>query len=89
MAGIFGDGDTGERAFGQQPAFDQPVRRIRLHNTPVATTAGIARANGDDDLEAGRNDVEPFGAVFADLHHIGAAAGTDLLRGFDHLFDAR
>ena len=50
---------------------------------------GVAGANGDDDLEAGGNDVEPFRAVFANLHHIGAAAGTDLLRGFYHLLDAR
>jgi hypothetical protein len=79
----------GERALGRQTAFDQPVWRIRLNDTCIATTAGIARANGDDDLEAGRNDVEPFGAVFADLHNIGAAAGTDASRGFDHLLDAR
>ena len=79
----------GERAFGGQAAFDQPIGRVRLHNTRVATATGVAGANGDDDLEAGGNDVEPFGAVFANLHHIGAAAGTGLLRGFDHLLDAR
>lgn len=79
----------GERALGRQPAFDQPVGRVRLHNTRVATATGVAGANGDDHLEAGGNDVEPFRAVFANLHHIGAAAGTDLLRGFYHLLDAR
>lgn len=27
--------------------------------------------------------------ILADLHHVGAAAGTDLPRGLYHLFDAR
>ena len=79
----------GERAFGRQPAFDQPVRCVGLNDASIATAASIARADRDDDLETGGNDVEPFSSVFANLHHVGAAAGTDLLRGFDHLFDAR
>ena len=78
-----------ERALGGQSAFDQPMRRLGLANACIASTAGITGTDGDDHLEAGRDDVQPFRTVFADLHHIGAAAGADLLRRFNHLFDAR
>ena len=54
-----------------------------------ATHEDALEADRDDHLEAGGNDVQPFGPILADLHHVGAAAGADPLRGFDHLFDAR
>ena len=79
----------GERALGRQPAFNQPVWRVGLYDACIATAAGIAGADRDNDLEPGRNDVQPFGPILADLHHVGATAGADLPRGFDHLFDAR
>ena len=56
-----GHGHMGERAFGGQSAFNQPVRRLGLANASIATAAGIAGANRDDDLEVGGNDVQPFG----------------------------
>ena len=89
MVGIFGHRHMGERALGRQPAFDQPMRRLSLANAGIAAAAGISGANRDDDLEAGGNDVQPFRTVFADLHHIGAAAGADVVHGLDHLLDTR
>ena len=99
---VFGDGDVGERAFGRQTALDQPVGRVCLNDACVAAATGISRANGDNDMEAGGNDVEPFGTIFArcpvvvclqtmkgGLHHVGATTGADLLCRFDHPFDAR
>ena len=78
-----------ERALGWKSAFDQPMRRLGLANPGIAAAAGISGANRNDDLEAGGNNVQPFGTVFADLHHVGAAAGADVVRGFDHLLDPR
>ncbi len=89
MVRIFGHGHMGERAFGGQSAFDQPPRCVRLQDACIAAAAGIAGADGDDHLEAGRNNVQPFGTAFADLHLVGAAAGAGLLRGFEHLLDPR
>ncbi len=89
MIGIFGHGHMGESAFCRQPSFDQPMRCLGLDDAPITTTAGILGANRNEDLKAGWKDVEALAAVFADLHHVGAAAGAGLLRGFDHLFDAR
>ena len=89
VVGVFGDGDMRERAFGRQPAFDQPVGRVGLYDARVAAATGIARTDGDDDPEAGGDDVEAFSTVFADLHHVAAAAGASLLCGFYHLLDAR
>lgn len=78
-----------ECTLGRQAAFDQPIRRRSLCDVRVATVAGIARANGHDDLRAGRDDVQPSSAILADPYHIKAAAGADILRRFNHLFDAR
>ncbi len=89
MIGMFGHGHMGESAFCRQPSFDQPMRCLGLDDAPITTTAGILGANRNEDLKAGWKDVEALAAVFADLHHVGAAAGADLLRGFDHLFDPR
>ena len=89
MIGVFGHRHMGERAVGRQTALDQPVGRISLNDTRIATAAGIARADRDDDLETGGSDVEPLTAIFANLHHLGAAARADLVLGRDHLLDAR
>ena len=65
------------------------MRRLGLDDARITTTACILGANRNDDLKAGWNDVQPFGTVLADLHHVGAAAGANHLLRLDHLFDAR
>ena len=89
MIGIFGHGNMGESAFCRQPTFNQPMKRLRLDNARITTTACILGANRNDDLKAGWNDVQSFGTVLAELHHVGAAAGANHLLRLDHLFDAR
>ena len=79
----------GQGAFGGQAGFDQPVRSCRLADANITAAAGIFGADRHDDLEPGRNDVQPLGTIFADLDHVGAAAGADLVHGLDHLFDPR
>jgi hypothetical protein len=86
---VFGDSNVGECSLGWQTAFDQPVWRRSLCDACIATAAGIAGADGDDDLRAGGNDIQPFSTILADFHHLGAAAGADFLYRFDHLLDAR
>ena len=78
----------GECAFGRQATLDQPVRSCRLADARIAAAAGVFGADCHDNLEPGRNDVQPFRTVFADLDPVGAAAGADLLLRLDHLFDA-
>ena len=40
VVGVFRDEDMGERAFGRQAALDQPGRRRRLDDAPLASPAG-------------------------------------------------
>ncbi len=47
------------------------------------------RCRAADDLEAGGDDVQPFAAILADLHHVGAATGASHTCRLDQLFDAR
>ena len=48
MIGVFRDEDMGERAFGRQPALDQPGRRRRLDDALLAAPAGVFGPHGDD-----------------------------------------
>jgi hypothetical protein len=54
-----------------------------------AGTARVFWAHGHDDPQLGRNDVQSFGAIFADPVHRPAAARAFNTVRLDHLFDAR
>ena len=79
----------GEHAFGGHPALDEMRGRRRLSDAFLALAAGVLRAHRDDDLKRCRNDVQPLGAVLADLRHLAATAGAQDALGLDHLVGAR
>ena len=51
--------------------------------------AGVTRADGLDHPQLGGDDVDPFRAVLADLHHLAAAARTDQAVGLNPFLDPR
>ena len=87
MVGVFGDEHMGDGAFGRQRALDQPGRRRRLGDAFLAPAAGVFRANGDDDPQLRRHNVQTLAAILADPHHLPAAAGAKRALRLDHLLD--
>ena len=80
---------VGKHAFGGQPALDEMRRCRRLGDAVLALAAGVLRPNGDDDLKLRRYNVQPLGAVLADLRHLAAPARAQRALGLDHLIGAR
>jgi hypothetical protein len=60
-----------------------------LHHPLRTPPAGVFGPPGDQDLEAGRGDVEPLGHVLADDVHGPAAAWAGAVLGFEHDLLAR
>ena len=84
--GIFGDRDKGEQPFRWQSGFDDVCRCERLDHAVMATE-GIFGTARHDDPELRRNDIEPFGTVFADQHLLQALISSGEFR-LDDLLDA-
>ncbi len=96
--GILGDRDMSEQPLGGKSALDQPRRRFGLDDALAAGGAGIARAVGDDDAEAGGHHVEPFRVrrandsldrllprlTFADRDALAGSAGAGRRLRLDH-----
>ncbi len=58
--GIFRDQEPGDESLGGQPSLDQPGGRRRLDDARTPLRAGVARADGLDHPQLGRDDVETF-----------------------------
>ena len=84
VVGIFGDKDLRDQRLRGQPAFDQMRRRGRLRDTLRTGPAGIFGTDRDDYPELRRHAVKALGAVFADSHHLAAAARTLKARRLDY-----
>jgi hypothetical protein len=66
VIGIFGDQDLGDGGLGRQSALDQPGRGRRLHDTVLASTAGVFGPPGNEDLELSRDQVQPLASILTD-----------------------
>jgi hypothetical protein len=66
VIGIFGHQNLGDSCFGRQSALDQPGRGRRLHDTVLASTAGVFGTPGDEDPELRRDQVQPLASILAD-----------------------
>lgn len=66
VIGIFGDKNLGDGGFGRQSALDQPGRGRRLHNTVLASTAGVFGTPSHEDPELRRDQVQPLASILAD-----------------------
>jgi hypothetical protein len=89
MLGELRDGDMGQQRLCGQPALDQGGHRPGLTDAGAALRAGVARADRDDHPELRGRDVEPFGTVFADPHHLPATTGAGQIGRRDHPLLAR
>ena len=63
--------------------------RSGLDDAGPSLLAGIFRADGDDHLVAGRDDVETLGLVFTNADHVATSAGAGDIGWLDNAFDAR
>jgi hypothetical protein len=66
VIGIFGHQNLGDGGFGRQSAIDQPGRGRRLHDTVLASTAGVFGTSGDEDPELRRDQVQPLASILSD-----------------------
>ena len=89
MIGIFGDQNLGDGGLGRQAALDQPRRRRRLHDTVLASPAGVFGPPGDEHPELRRHDVQPLALVLADPVQLALAAGAGLVVDVDDDLDPR
>jgi len=83
MVGVFGDDDRRDQILRRDAAFDQMLGRGSLRHLALAIAAGVFGPARDDDLEAGRDHVEPFRDVFADLDPKPVAAREALVGDID------
>jgi hypothetical protein len=83
VIGLFGHRHMGERAFGQKTAFDQPVCCRGLADACIAAAAGVFGVDRNNNLEPGRNDIQPFGTIFTDPDHVGATTRAYLVLRLD------
>ena len=81
MVGIFGHQNLGDGGLGRQSALDQSRRRRGLHDTVLASPAGVFGPPGDEHPELRRHDVQPLAPVLADPVQLAlAAAGRSCRR---------
>ena len=81
------DDDPRDQPFGRQPARDDMLRGMRLHDGLRAAATGVSRAPRHQHLELRRDYVEPLGYIFPDPGHLTAAAGALDAGGLDHALD--
>jgi len=87
MIRVFADQDMRDGPFGRQAALDQGGGGRCLRHAIRAGAAGVFGADSDDHAQLRRHDVQPVGAVLADLVHLPAAAWADEAVGFDDPLD--
>jgi hypothetical protein len=83
MVGIFGHRKLGDRGLGRQAALDQPRWRRGLHDTVLASPAGIFGSTGDQHPQLRRHHVQPLALVLADLVQLAMAAPAGLVVDLD------
>jgi hypothetical protein len=88
MIGIFRHQNLGDGCLGRQSALDQPGWSLGLPDAVFACAAGVFGTPGDDDTELGRDQVQPFAPVLADLVQVAPTAWTGLV-DVDHDLDPR
>ena len=79
MVGIFGHQNLGDRRLGRQAALDQSRWRRRLHDTVLASPAGIFGSPGEEHPELRRHDVQPLTPVLANPVQLTLAARAGLV----------
>jgi hypothetical protein len=89
VIGIFGHQNLGDRGLGRQAALDQSRWRRGLHDTVLASPAGVFGPPGDEHPELRRHDVEPLALVLADPVQLAFATGTGLVIDVDDDRDPR
>jgi hypothetical protein len=89
VVGVLGGEDVRDQPLGGDAALDQALGSGGLHHPLRTTPAGVFGPPGDQDLEAGRGDVEPLGHVLADDVHGPAAAWAGAILGLEHDLLAR
>lgn len=75
--------------FGRNAALDQPRRCRCLHHDVLAHPTSVFGRPDHQNPELGRNDVEPFGAVFANHMQRPTAAWAAVILDIDHRLDPR
>jgi IS66 Orf2 like protein len=63
MVGIFGHQNLGDGGLGRHAALNQACWRRGLHDTVLATSAGIFRPDGDEHPELRWHNVQPLALV--------------------------
>jgi hypothetical protein len=89
MIGIFGHQNLCDGRLGRQSALDQSSRGQRLHDTVLASPAGVFGPPGDEDPELRWHQVQPFAPVLTDPVQLALAAGAGLVVDVDDELDPR
>jgi hypothetical protein len=89
MVGIFGHQNLGNRGLGRQAALDQPRWRRRLHDTVLASPAGIFGPPGNQHPELRRHHVQPLTPVLADPMQFAVATRAGLVVDVDDNLNPR
>ncbi len=89
VVGKFADQHLRQQRLGRQAAVNRPLRRGRLRHAAFAAAAAIARAANHPHPKLRGDDIQHFGAVFADLMQGRAAARAGLVGDIDHDLDPR
>jgi hypothetical protein len=87
MIRVFADQHMSKRPFGGQCALDQMRGGPGLSNDALAGRAGIFRSDRHEDTQLGGHDIKALGTVFADPHHLAAAAGAKRAVRLDELLN--
>jgi hypothetical protein len=83
MVRILRHQNLGDRGLGWQAAFDQSRWRRRLHDTVLASPAGIFGSLGEEHPELRRHDVQPLTPVLANPVQLTQAARAGLVVNVD------
>jgi hypothetical protein len=83
MVGVFGHQNLGDRSLGRQAALDQSRWRRGLHDTVLASPAGIFGPMGDQHSQLRRHYVESLALGFADPVQLALAAPAGLVVDVD------
>ena len=86
---MFRDGDLRQKRLCRPASLQQVRRCLRLHHPRAPLGAGVFRADGDDNLIACWDVIQPLAPVLADLDHVATAARADDAVWLNHMLYAR
>ena len=89
VLGMLGHRDMRQQRLSRPATLQQMGGGRGLQHPCPPPGAGVAGADGHNDLIARRDDVEAFRAVLTDPHHVAATAGAGNALGLDGLLDTR